>query len=47
MIMNIDMNANYIGMLLNECLISLKRIIFWKGEGVYVKKAANRLPDIQ
>jgi hypothetical protein len=27
--MNIDMHANYIHMLLNECVISLKQTIFW------------------
>jgi hypothetical protein len=30
MIINIDIHANYIHKLLNECMISLKRIIFWK-----------------
>jgi hypothetical protein len=32
--MNIDIHANYIHMLLNECIISLKRIIFWGGGSI-------------
>jgi hypothetical protein len=34
MIMNIDIHANYIHKLLNECVISLKRIIFWDGGSI-------------
>jgi hypothetical protein len=33
--MNIDIHANHIHMLLNECMISLKRIIFWDGGSSY------------
>jgi hypothetical protein len=31
MIMNIDIDGNYIHMLLNEYVISVKQIIFWDG----------------
>jgi hypothetical protein len=31
MIMNIDIHIIYIHMLLSECVISVKRIIFWDG----------------
>jgi hypothetical protein len=38
MIMNINIYANYIHMLVNEYMITLKRIIFWDGatEGVII-----------
>jgi hypothetical protein len=33
--MNIDIHANYIHMLLNEHMISLKQNIFWDEENIY------------
>jgi hypothetical protein len=31
MIINIDIHVNCVHMLLNKCVISLKKIIFWDG----------------